>query len=65
MRGERTIGHIHCIHAASGKTYGARRTHPQLRRKDLAAARRAIERLMREDGLEGVVPRTAAPHHHS
>ncbi|WP_353962487.1 MULTISPECIES: IS3 family transposase [unclassified Streptomyces] len=53
------------MHAASGKTYGARRTHPQSRRKDLAAARRAFERLMREDGLEGVVPRTAAPHHHS
>ncbi|MFH9242038.1 IS3 family transposase [Streptomyces anulatus] len=46
--GERTIGHIHRIHAASGKTYGARRTHRQLRRKDLAAARHAIERLMCE-----------------
>ncbi|WP_442810656.1 IS3 family transposase [Streptomyces sp. Wh19] len=55
MRGERTIGHIHRIHAASGRTYGARRTHPQSRRKDLAAARRAIERLMREDGPEGAV----------
>ncbi|MFG2630678.1 IS3 family transposase [Streptomyces sp. NPDC048473] len=55
LRGERTIGHIHRIHAASGETYGARRTHRQLRRKGLAAARRAIERLMREDGLEGAV----------
>ncbi|WP_371096043.1 IS3 family transposase [Streptomyces sanglieri] len=65
MRGEQTIGHIHRIHATSGRTYGARQTHRQSRRKDLAAARRAIERLMREDGPEGVVPRTAAPHHHS
>ncbi|MGW8955976.1 IS3 family transposase [Streptomyces sp. NPDC055709] len=43
------------IHAASGETYGARRVHRQLRREGVHAARCTVERLMREDGLEGVI----------
>ncbi|WP_420882600.1 IS3 family transposase [Streptomyces noursei] len=46
---------IRRIHAASGETYGARRIHRQLGREGIAAARCTIERLMREDGLEGVI----------
>ncbi|MFB6718495.1 IS3 family transposase [Streptomyces sp. NPDC056358] len=49
------MGHIRRIHAASGETYGARRIHRQLRREGIAAARCTIERLMREDSLEGVI----------
>ncbi|MFD9226087.1 IS3 family transposase [Streptomyces sp. NPDC060064] len=55
LREERLIGHIRRIHAASGETYGARRIHHQLRREGIATARCTIERLMGEDGLEGVI----------
>jgi transposase InsO family protein len=55
LRDERLVEHIRRIHAASGETYGARRVHRQLRREDVHAARCTVERLMREDGLEGVI----------
>ncbi|MEU2600572.1 IS3 family transposase [Streptomyces hirsutus] len=53
LRDERLVEHIRRIHAASGETYGARRVHRQLRREGVHAARCTVERLMREDGLEG------------
>ncbi|MFF1605163.1 IS3 family transposase [Streptomyces mirabilis] len=40
---------------ASGATYGARLIHRQLRREGIITARCTIERLMREDSLEGVI----------
>ncbi|MGW7369452.1 IS3 family transposase [Streptomyces sp. NPDC054841] len=55
LRDERLVEHIRRIHAASGETYGARRVHRQLRREGVHAARCTVERLMREDGLEGVI----------
>lgn len=54
-RDEHLIEHIRRIHAASGETYGARRIYRQLRREGIAAARCTVERLMRADGLEGVI----------
>ncbi|MFJ8827613.1 IS3 family transposase [Streptomyces sp. NPDC102467] len=55
QRDEQLIEYIRCIHDASGETYGARRIHRQLRREGIITARCTIERLMREDGLEGVI----------
>ncbi|MFF1423096.1 IS3 family transposase [Streptomyces sp. NPDC058280] len=55
MRDDQFTEHIRRIHAAPGETYGARRIHRQLRRENITAARCTIERLMREDGLEGVM----------
>ncbi|MEU6277501.1 IS3 family transposase [Streptomyces populi] len=55
QRDEQLLKHIHRIHDTSGQTYGARRIHHQLRREGVTAARCTIERLMREDGLEGVI----------
>lgn len=55
QRDEQLIQHIRRIHDASGEIYGARRIHRQLRREGITAARCTIERLMREDGLEGVI----------
>ncbi|MFD9192348.1 IS3 family transposase [Streptomyces phaeochromogenes] len=52
---EQLIEHIHRSHDASGETYGARRVHRQLQRVGITAARCTIDRLMREDGLEGVI----------
>ncbi|MHC3820333.1 IS3 family transposase [Streptomyces sp. DT9] len=45
---------LHRVQDASGETYGARRVHRLLRREGITMARCAIERLMCEDGLEGV-----------
>ncbi|MET8454422.1 IS3 family transposase [Streptomyces sp. NPDC005209] len=70
LRDEQLLTKIRVAHAASGETYGSRRIHRQLRREGVTAARCTIERLMREDGLEGVirgrrrrttVPEPAAP----
>lgn len=55
LRDERLLIKIRAAHAASGGTYGARRIHRQLRREGVTAARCTIERLLREDGLEGVI----------
>ncbi|MGY3062955.1 transposase InsO family protein [Streptomyces sp. TE3672] len=55
QRDEQLIEHIRRVHDASSETYGARRIHRQLRREGITTARCAIERLMREDGLEGVI----------
>lgn len=70
LRDEQLIEQIRAIHVISGETYGARRIHRQLRREGVITARCTVERLMREDGLEGVirgqrrrttVPEPAAP----
>ncbi|MFD7319465.1 IS3 family transposase [Streptomyces sp. NPDC059883] len=55
QRDEQLVEHIRRIYDASGETYGARRIHRQLRREGIITARCTIERLMREDGLEGVI----------
>jgi putative transposase len=53
-RDARLRGEIGRVHAASGGLYGARKVWWQLRRDGVAVARCTVERLMREDGLEGV-----------
>jgi transposase InsO family protein len=55
LRDKHLIEHVRRIHDASGGTYGARRIHRQLQRESITAARCTVERLMREDGLEGVI----------
>lgn len=55
QRDEQLIEHIHRSHDAPGETCRARRAHRRLRREGIITARCAIERLMRDDGLEGVI----------
>ncbi|MGW2842917.1 IS3 family transposase [Streptomyces sp. NPDC001493] len=55
LRDDRLVADIRRIHTHSGETCGARRTHRQLRREAITAARCTVERLMREDGLEAVI----------
>ncbi|MFI1466139.1 IS3 family transposase [Streptomyces wuyuanensis] len=55
LRDEQLLTKIRAVHAASGETCGARRIHRQLPRERVTAARCTVERLMCEDGLEGVV----------
>lgn len=45
------------IHADSGGTYGAPRVHAQLRRDGVRVARKRVERLMRQHGLQGAYMR--------
>ena len=53
LRDEQLLTKIRAAYTHSGETYGARRIHRQLRREGVVAARCTIERLMREDGVEG------------
>jgi putative transposase len=46
---------IRRVYAASSGLYGARKVWWQLRREGIVAARCTVERLMRADGLQGVV----------
>ncbi|RKE02989.1 integrase-like protein [Streptomyces sp. TLI_171] len=70
VRDEVLLERIRAVHEDSGETYGVRRVHRQLRREGIHTARCTVERLMREDGVEGVirsrrrrttVPEPAAP----
>jgi putative transposase len=60
---------IRRVHAESRGLYGARKVFWQLRREGIGAARCTVERLMRRDGLEGVVRgrrrRTTIPDGHA
>ncbi|WP_149182127.1 IS3 family transposase [Streptomyces sp. TRM49041] len=57
LRDEQLMPLIEQLHADSGGTYGARRITRALRCKGIVVARRTVERLMRELGLEGVIRR--------
>ncbi|GEL27080.1 transposase [Pseudonocardia sulfidoxydans NBRC 16205] len=47
------VEEIRRIHGRSGATYGAPRVHATLRRGGQHVSRKRVERLMREDGLQG------------
>lgn len=47
------LAEIRRIHDRSGATYGAPRVHATLRRHGHCVSRKRVERLMREDGLQG------------
>jgi putative transposase len=44
---------IQRIHTESGKAYGSPKIHAQLRREGICVSRKRVERLMREQGLQG------------
>jgi putative transposase len=45
------------IHVESRQTYGARRVHRALRHRGVRVGRKRVERLMRRNGISGLVPR--------
>ena len=51
------LGRIRAVHARSGRTYGAPRVHAQLRRDGIRVSRKRVERLMRQEGLQGAFMR--------
>lgn len=58
--------HIKRVWVESGKRYGARKVWQQLNREKISVARCTVERLMRQEGLQGVSrgrkkPRTTIP----
>jgi transposase InsO family protein len=55
QRDEVLRGEVRRVHQANRSVYGARKVWRQLRREQVPAARCTIERLMRADGLRGVV----------
>jgi putative transposase len=55
VRDEELLGEIRRVHAANYGVYGARKVWHQLRREGVEVARCTVERLMRADGLAGVV----------
>jgi putative transposase len=63
------LADIRSVHAASSGLYGARKVWWQLQRDGIAVARCTVERLMRQDGREGVVRgkarRTTVPAEHA
>jgi putative transposase len=55
QRDARLIEQVRRVYAASRRRYGARKVWKQLKREGIAVARCSIERLMRAEGLRGVV----------
>lgn len=62
---ERTLVEIRRVHKVNYGVYGARKVHAELHREGHPVARCTVERLMRKDGLRGVLrdksPRTTRP----
>lgn len=50
---------IRRVHTANRRVYGARAVHAKLRRERHRVARCTVERLMRREGVAGVVPRSS------
>lgn len=44
---------IRTVHAESRRTYGSPRVHADLEAQGIACSRKRVERLMRDEGLEG------------
>jgi putative transposase len=55
LRDQEVLAEIRRVHDASSGLYGARKVWWQLQRDGIAVARCTVERLMRQDGREGVV----------
>jgi putative transposase len=49
---------IHEAHEVSERTYGVRRVVPELRSQGFACGKKLVARLMREEGLQGLLRRT-------
>jgi transposase InsO family protein len=52
---------IHAVWEKSRRLYGARKIWKQLRRENVVVARCTVERLMRDEGMSGVVAKRARP----
>ena len=53
VRDRELTASIHAIHAASRETYGSPRVHEELREAGTLVGRKRVERLMREEGIQG------------
>jgi transposase InsO family protein len=51
------VERIREIHTESRQTYGPRRIHRALRHRDVRVGRKRVERLMRREGVSGLVPK--------
>lgn len=63
---EKVVAEIRRVWEKSGKRYGARKVYAQLQREGIGVARCTVERLMRREGMSGIVakrrrPRTTIP----
>lgn len=61
VREKELVPDIRRVWEESGERYGARKVWRQLRREGIAVARCTVERLMRAEGLRGVVPVRGRP----
>ena len=66
LRDQELIPEIRRVHRENLGVYGARKVYLQLRREGIMVLRCQVERLMRQEGLQGVVrgrkaPRTTRP----
>jgi len=55
LRDAQLRAEIHRVYAANYRVYGARKVWRQVRREGFSVARCMVERLMRQEGLEGAV----------
>ncbi len=58
IRDRELLEEIRALHAQSGGVYGSPRVFGLLKAGGVSVSRKRVERLMREDGLAGVSPRT-------
>lgn len=61
MEDEIMVVEIRRVWEKSGKRYGARKIYAQLRREGVTVARCTVERLMRQQGMSGLVARRRRP----
>ena len=60
LEDERIVPDIRRIHKDSRKTYGSPRVHAMLRRKGIRVGRKRVARLMRQEGISGLIRRRKA-----
>ena len=60
LEDERIVPAIRKIHADSRQTYGAPRVHAMLRRRGICVGRKRVARLMRREGITGLLRRRRA-----